>query len=175
MRLLGALLALYAALASAGGCKLSLNVVTDPGHWMSTGRQRDTSKLGSSGLTLQQKMGILLNPSEERKILMGRFYSYLTQLKFDPKTDKNFRDLQEKRAAHARDLLHEIDVHAWSVAETTLSNGDIVFLGYWGHFLKVKKDGRLFKGNLHTKYSDVTEEMLLHANEVDLEDLDPPY
>ncbi|MEZ4813854.1 MAG: hypothetical protein R3A80_01435 [Bdellovibrionota bacterium] len=175
MRLLGPLLALYAALASAGSCKLSLNVVVDSGYWMNTGRRKDTSKIGSSGLTLQQKMGILLNPSEERKILMGRLYSYLTQLKFDPKKDKNFKDIQEKRAAHARDLLHEIDVPAWSVAETTLSNGDIVFLGYWGHFLKVKKDGRLLKGNLHSKYSDVTEEMLLRAKEEELEDLDPPY
>lgn len=149
-------------------CLLDLQIVTDPGFWVNGARAKGA--FGLSGLTGSKKHS-LVGGTDSRRVVIGRVYSYLASLEYDPKVDSRFRDLREKRIEHARDLLHEIDLPAWAVTEIRLSNDVHAFVGFSGHYLKVFPDGRMTKGNLHRNIHDITEEMLL-SNSLDEEVFD---
>lgn len=140
-------------------CLLQLHTVTDRQFWVSGALP--PVDLGRSGLS-SAKIYSIIGDSKKPDVVTGRIYSYLANVKYDPHADNFHLNLQEKRIAFARDIFRKVDLAPWVVTEKRLSNGVHVFLGYSGHYMKVKADGSLSKGNLQTDIHEVTEDMLLN-------------
>lgn len=106
---------------------------------------------------------------------IGNIYRYLANIKWNKRKDsQHYVDSFEKKAAIARDLVHEFQIQSeyFLSAEGKMPGGDIYFIGPVGNFIYLRaKTGTFYKGHFNGTFS---QEALLRTPMTELEpDYDP--